>query len=65
MSPFPLAGKSTASLDLESDVEDAADDLAREILGEYCTGAPWMVFFKIGFGDDIVINGTATYTPKI
>lgn len=32
-------GNFTASLDLESDVEDAADDLAREMLGEYCTGA--------------------------
>lgn len=24
------------------DVEDVADDLAHELLGEYCLGAPWI-----------------------
>ena len=36
----PLAGTAAAC---ESDVEDAATDLAHEILGEYCNGDPWAI----------------------
>ena len=40
--PF-CGGHSNA--DLESDVEDAAEDLAHEILGEYCSGVTWIFWY--------------------